>query len=89
LAYRIVAKFKSLNIDANHAGTWERCEFAIGRIEAGDVKIVIVKLLVVRIIEFSQRLGLVVLERGHSVVEHRSGFLCCPKLLGIGQRSAQ
>ena len=53
LAYRVVAKFKGANIDACHAGTWERCKFAVECIEAGDIKIAVVKLFVVRITEFA------------------------------------
>jgi hypothetical protein len=68
LAYRVVAKFKGANINAYHAGTWERCEFAVGRIEAGNVKIPVVKLLVVRITDCAQRRSPVALERGDGAV---------------------
>jgi hypothetical protein len=34
LAYRIVAKLKGPNIDADHAGTWKCRELAVRRIEA-------------------------------------------------------
>jgi hypothetical protein len=64
LAYRVVPKFKGANVDAYHAGTWKRCEFAVGRTEAGNVKIAIVKLLVIRITKCAQRRCLVALERG-------------------------
>ena len=59
LAYRVVAKLKGANIKAYHAVTWERCEFAVGRIEARDVKIAVVKLFVVLIPDFAQCRSLV------------------------------
>jgi hypothetical protein len=89
LAYRVVAKFKGANINAYHAGTWKRCEFAVGRIKAGNVKIVVVKLLVIRITECAQRRSFVALERGNSAVEHRSRLLSCPELFGTSQVSGQ
>ena len=89
LAYRVVAKFKGANINAYHAGTWERCEFAVGGIEAGNIKIPVVKLLVVRITDCAQRRGPVALERDDGAVKHRLRFLCRPELLGTGQGNAQ
>src|SRR5262249_34985137 len=34
LAYRVVAELKGANINADHAGAWKRCEFAVRHIEA-------------------------------------------------------
>jgi Cyclic nucleotide-binding domain len=59
LANRVLAKSKGANIDAYHAGTWKCCEFAVGRIEAGNVKIAVVKLLAIRITECAQRRSLI------------------------------
>ena len=89
LAYRVVTKFKGANINADHARTWKRSEFAVGRIEAGNVKVTIVKLLVVRIAECAQRGSLVALERGDGAVEHRSRFISCPELFGASQVGGQ
>jgi len=82
LAYRVVAKFKGANINAYHSGTWKRREFAVGRIEAGNVKIAVVKLLVFGITECPQRRSFVALERGDSAIEHRSRLPSCPELFG-------
>jgi hypothetical protein len=89
LAYRVVTKFKGANINADHAGTWERCEFAVGRIEAGNVKVTVVKLLVLCITECAQRRNLIALERGDGAVEHRSRFISCPELFGTSQFGGQ
>jgi len=89
LANRVLAKSKGANIDAYHAGTWKCCEFAVGRIEAGNVKIAVVKLLVIRITECVQRRSLVALERGDSAIEHRSRFIGCPELFGTRQVCGQ
>jgi len=89
LADRVVTKSKGANINADHARTWKRCEFAVGRIEAGNVKVTIVKFLVVRITECAQRGSLVALERGNSAVEHRSRFISGPELFGASQAGGQ
>lgn len=89
LAYRVIAKFKGANINADHAGAWKGCEFAVKRIEAGNVKVTVVKLLVIRITECVQRRSLAALERGDSAIEHRFRFLSCPELFGTSQVSGQ
>jgi hypothetical protein len=89
LAYRVVTKFKGANINADHAGAWKRCEFAVGHIEAGNVKIVVVKLLVIGITECAQRRRFVALECSDRAVEHHSRFLSCPELVGTSQVSRQ
>jgi hypothetical protein len=89
LAYRVVPKFKGAHVNPYHAGTWKRCEFAVGCIEAGNVKIAIVKLLVIRITECAQRRSLVALERGDGAVEHRSRFISRPELFGTRHASGQ
>jgi hypothetical protein len=89
LAYRVVTKFKGANINADHARTRKRCEFAIGGIETGNVKIALVKLLVIRITECVQRRSLVAPERGDSAIEHRSRFIGCPELFGTRQVCGQ
>src|SRR5262249_22976630 len=89
LTYRVGAKFKGPNVNTDHARAWKGCEFSVGCIEAGNIKIAVVKLFVIRITECAQRRGLIAFERDDSAVEHRSGFLGCPELLGPGQVSGK
>ena len=89
LAYWVLTKFKRADVHTEHARTWKRCEFAVGRIEAGNIKIAVVKLLVVRITECAQCRDLVTLERAHSAVEHRPRFVSCPELVGTRQVSGR
>jgi hypothetical protein len=89
LAYWVVTELKGANVHAEHAGTWKRREFAVRRIEAGNIKVAVVKLLVIRIAECAQRRNLVALERDDSAVEHRFRFVSGPELVGTSQGSGR
>src|SRR5215469_9410573 len=89
LAYRVVTKSKGANINADHAGAWKHRELPVRRVEAGNEKIAVVKLLVFRIAERAQCPSLVGLERGDSAIEHRSRFLGSPELVGTNQVGGQ
>lgn len=88
LSERVVLRFDGADVRTYQGLIGARRYFAVGHVEAKDVKIAVVVLLVVLVVELAQCCGLQLgLERGYGAVKHGSRFRCRAGLLSA--RSAR
>jgi hypothetical protein len=90
LSERVVLRFEGADVRTNQGLIGGRRYFAVGHVHAKDVKIAVVKLVVVLVVKFAQRCGLELgLERGNGSLKHGFRFRRRAGLLSARKASAR